>query len=530
MAASLRSRFRARGLLPLVSALLVTTFVLTAGPTGAAPRKPAGADVRGSIKYFFVPSLHSRPFGITPGPDGNLWFTDTDSSMIGRITPSGDVMEFDIGSGKKPYGIVTGADGNLWFTEELNNKIGVMDTDGNLLHEYYAPAVDARPAGITAGPDGNIWFVEMGSGEDITNAVGRVTLDGTVTVFPLFGCACFPIGVTTGPDGNLWATEELGAYNGDSTGTIDRITPDGKTIDRYPVPLVSGTESHLPAFIAAGPDGNVWFTEYNASLHRIGRVKPNGHITEFTLPGDFTNSASITTGPDGRLWITQADAGDIAVVRSSGAFVKSFPTHHEPTGITIGPDGNMWFALSLDGEIGRLKTARSGYAYVLDIASGFVPARRTVDLGTTVEWILEAPGLHRVKDVTGLGLYDSGRKPPVSFQLFTFTAAGTYRYKDGPGGESGKVGVPADAPSTGQAGVAFDVTWATTAPPSGLVFDVQVKVPGSNSWQPWQSGVTSLSAGYTPGAPGTYAFRARVRQAAGSAKSGWSPAIMVTVS
>jgi streptogramin lyase len=529
VAVSSRSRFlvRARTPVALTGALLIAALLLSSAPSGAAlPRAESVA--ANTIKYFFVPSLHSRPFSIAPGPDGNMWFTDTDASMIGRITLSGEVTEFDIGSGKRPYGIVAGADGNLWFTEQLNNKIGVVDTDGNLLHEYYAPAVDARPSGITAGPDGNIWFTEMGSGEDITNAVGRVTLDGTVTVFPLYACACFPIGITTGPDGNLWAAEELGAYQGESTGTIDRITPDGKTITRFPVPLVTGTESHLPAFLAPGPDGNVWFTEYNASLHRIGRAKPNGAIKEFTLPGDVTNSVGITTGPDGQIWVTQGDAGTIAVVKTTGAFVKSLPTHHLPTGITVGPDGNMWFALSLDGEIGRVHTARAGYAYVLDIAPGFVPAVRTIDLGTTVEWVLEAPGLHRVKDITGLGLYDSGSKPPVSFQLYTFTAAGTYRYHDGPGDESGAIAVQVDAPSSGPSGESFDVTWASAAPPAGLVFDVQIKTPGG-SWQAWQSGVTALSASYIPGVAGTYRFRARMRQDVGTARTLWSPISKVKI-
>ena len=36
----------------------------------------------------------SAPNGITAGPDGNLWFTESDGSRIGRITPSGVASEF----------------------------------------------------------------------------------------------------------------------------------------------------------------------------------------------------------------------------------------------------------------------------------------------------------------------------------------------------------------------------------------------------------------------------------------------------
>ena len=41
-----------------------------------------------------MPTAGSRPFGITTGPDGNLWFTEYGGDKIGRITPSGTITEF----------------------------------------------------------------------------------------------------------------------------------------------------------------------------------------------------------------------------------------------------------------------------------------------------------------------------------------------------------------------------------------------------------------------------------------------------
>ena len=41
-------------------------------------------------------SPNADPFGITAGPDGNLWFTES-AGRIGRITPSGVVTEFSAG-------------------------------------------------------------------------------------------------------------------------------------------------------------------------------------------------------------------------------------------------------------------------------------------------------------------------------------------------------------------------------------------------------------------------------------------------
>lgn len=58
-----------------------------------------------------------------------------------------------------------------------------------------------------------------------------------------------------------------------------------------------------PNKIAAGPDGNMWFTE---SLG-IGRVTPAGVITEFSaaISADSGLFEGIAAGPDGNLWFTE---------------------------------------------------------------------------------------------------------------------------------------------------------------------------------------------------------------------------------
>ncbi|MEV7003934.1 hypothetical protein AB0N62_40760 [Streptomyces sp. NPDC093982] len=66
---------------------------------------------------------------IIAGRDGNLWFTETRSNKIGKITPQGKITEHLIPTpDSTPVGIAAGPDGNLWFTEAWGNKIGKVHT------------------------------------------------------------------------------------------------------------------------------------------------------------------------------------------------------------------------------------------------------------------------------------------------------------------------------------------------------------------------------------------------------------------
>ena len=63
---------------------------------------------------FALPTAGSGPFGITAGPDGNLWFAEFNSAKIARITPTGTVTEFAVPTASsKPAWLTAGPDGNL---------------------------------------------------------------------------------------------------------------------------------------------------------------------------------------------------------------------------------------------------------------------------------------------------------------------------------------------------------------------------------------------------------------------------------
>src|SRR6266568_168649 len=74
------------------------------------------------------------------------------------------------------------------------------------------------------------------------------------------------------------------------------------TITEFPIP----TASTFPRGITAGPDGNLWFTEYTGN--KIGRITPAGVVTEFRIHTSVTEPFGITAGPDGNLWFAEGNS------------------------------------------------------------------------------------------------------------------------------------------------------------------------------------------------------------------------------
>src|SRR5437879_3350639 len=110
-----RSLYRFSLFIGLLS-LLISVVTLTA---------PTALGLSGKIREFLIPTASSSTFGITVGPDGNLWFTEVFGNKIGRITTGGTFTEFPLpAANSAPDGITAGPDGALWFTEFGTNNIG----------------------------------------------------------------------------------------------------------------------------------------------------------------------------------------------------------------------------------------------------------------------------------------------------------------------------------------------------------------------------------------------------------------------
>ena len=189
---------------------------------------------------FAVPGAGSQPTGIAAGPDGNLWFTETGSDQIGRITTAGVVTEFTPPT-----------------LEQSASRLGA----------------------ITAGPEGALWYTDAG-----LDHVGRITTAGAHSRFPAPGGSGLG-GITTGPDGALWLTEGR-------AGRIARMTTSG-AVSEYTLPTPGGG----PAYVTPGPDGALWFTESLAS--QVGRITTDTAADALPTGPEGPGGPAGPTGPEG---------------------------------------------------------------------------------------------------------------------------------------------------------------------------------------------------------------------------------------
>lgn len=346
----------------------------TVTPTASPSPSPSPRGISGTITEFASGGM-TAPDQIVAGPDGNMWFSNGCGAQIGRITPSGTVTVYalptpvaapvgDIPTPSPPTpcigSLAAGPDGNVWFTDFRTDHVGKITPAGAVTEFSAGISASATPWGIAAGPDGNLWFTEGDGGPPSYSAprIGRITTSGAVTEFTQgLSAGTYPQGIVAGPDGNMWFAEYghpgppappgSGQLPPQNVGRIGRITMSGAVTE-----FAAGiSNAGGPSRIAAGPDGNLWFTE--RELPKLGRITTTGAVTEFTLAPN-----AIAAGPDGNMWFTETSPDRIARITPAGVvteFSNGITPGSNPTGIASGPGNTIWFVETAGNRIGRVQ-------------------------------------------------------------------------------------------------------------------------------------------------------------------------------
>lgn len=201
------------------------------------------------------------------------------------------------------------------------------------------------PFGITSGPRGSIWF-GVGGAVDRINQQGQISIYAIPAVNPVAPFANAGVGwMTTDPSsGAVWFAER-------GVGKIGRIMPNGG-LTEFPLP----EKAAVPMGIVFGPDGNLYITEQGANA--IGRLNPTtGQTTEFPVPTANSTTQSGALGPDGAIWFIERSAAKVGRMTLGGTFTEyPLATGSFPNRIVAGPDGALWFTELFGGKLGRITT------------------------------------------------------------------------------------------------------------------------------------------------------------------------------
>ena len=150
-----------------------------------------------------------------------LWFpTQSGDPGVGRMSPSGVVTEFPIGS-LDPNGywnVANGPNGSLIVTAQNRsglNEVYRLSTSGAVT-PYKIPATISKAFYTYLGAaDGSLWFTGATNGKIGRITAGGVAMSGNLSIFSRFPNQ--PTSITVGRDGNIYLL--------DGNGTVYRLSP-----------------------------------------------------------------------------------------------------------------------------------------------------------------------------------------------------------------------------------------------------------------------------------------------------------------
>ncbi len=187
------------------------------GQTGGGSWLVGRITTAGAVTEYPIPSF-SIDSPIVTGPDGNLWVGGNGTSLA-RITPSGVIAKFSVPGNLSPIaGLTPGPDGSVWFTESEEvdgSDVGQQPAIGEItpagvttLHAIPqgttldpSRGVDVDPTAIATAQDGALWIVD-------NSGIGRITPDGKLEQFSLTTPGATAEYIAIGPDDTMWFTQE----------------------------------------------------------------------------------------------------------------------------------------------------------------------------------------------------------------------------------------------------------------------------------------------------------------------------------
>lgn len=310
-------------------ALAAVLVALAAALTLAAQASAAPA-VAGEFSMPGASELGSDN-EIVAGSDGNMWVTTSAVNGVARFTPEGVGTFFPLDV--TAYGITLGPDGNLWVSQELG--VAKIPPGNPAAAEEITITGFAGGRGVTVGPDGNIWV--LGTNKLVRINPANPTVDQDINPITTANAK----GMTTASDGLLWYAD------GDKI--VSATATDTPVLTPYDVG--GGTQD-----VAAGPNGQVAYVNPGGSPQTVGLLFPGGLPQPIESPASDPFGAVfgqdgaywITRGnPYDLLRVTTDGQVSTPIVFAQSGNVG-------PRKIATGPGGTLWVTLDEPNKVGKV--------------------------------------------------------------------------------------------------------------------------------------------------------------------------------
>lgn len=216
-------------------------------------------------------------------------------ARVGVQAAASPLREYAVPMGSHPHDVAPAPDGTVWYSAQTAGELGRLDpATGKIQHVKLGEG--SAPHGVILGPDGAAWATDGG-----LNAIVRVSPDGkSIKRFPL------PAGRTQNDlntaafdrHGILWFTGQAGIYG--------RVTLGTGRVEIWDAPRGRG-----PYGITVTPSGGIYFASLAGSY--VGHIDPEtAKVAVLDPPTAHTGTRRIWSDSRGILWISEWDGGKLA--------------------------------------------------------------------------------------------------------------------------------------------------------------------------------------------------------------------------
>jgi len=341
------------------------------------------------ITEFKIPTACTQPLGITADPNGNVWFTESNTGSIAKFDPfTKNFTEYENPLWQKHeksmmWGIGYVSDGNIWYTDSGHTLIWKFSTTDKKYANFNYP--------VTLGEKEAFPQILVINGKEIlvNDFVGKkITSFNLDQVGPRIDYS------TIASPGNYNFTSAMAAdSNGKIWYTVWKYQQGGNLV-RYEPQTGNKTQFNLPPGISApngisiSQDGKIWVTDTASSLF-FSFDPQSQHFTKFVTPlpqvSTFGNSSGLIKTPisrpywnhvdeKGRIWFNEQVANSIGVFDpTKDTLVEYLVPSKNPNWSDCGnlqdcgvaqvlefttSDDKVWFTEWVENNIGFLDTKK----------------------------------------------------------------------------------------------------------------------------------------------------------------------------